>query len=97
MVVIPTCERETPVQGATDSVLAQEVESVAILVVDDGSRDGTTCKAASAISSSGVSSPSRWCCIVRTWILDRLADDQINLLEAWPGMIPAGVPSRRAL
>jgi glycosyltransferase involved in cell wall biosynthesis len=40
-VVIPTYEREALVQEAIDSVLAQGVERLEIVVVDDGSQDGT--------------------------------------------------------
>ncbi len=40
-VVIPTYQRAALVQEAIDSVLAQEVGDLQIVVVDDGSRDGT--------------------------------------------------------
>jgi glycosyltransferase involved in cell wall biosynthesis len=40
-VVIPTYEREALVQEAIASVLAQGIEEIEIVVVDDGSRDGT--------------------------------------------------------
>ena len=40
-VVIPTCDRRIKTRKCVDSLLAQDLESFEVIVVDDGSRDGT--------------------------------------------------------
>ena len=40
-IVIPTFNRAEWLRGAVDSVVAQDYEDLELLVVDDGSTDGT--------------------------------------------------------
>lgn len=48
-VVIPTCDRRTQTLACVESLLVQTIEDIEIIVVDDGSKDGT----ADAVESLG--------------------------------------------
>ena len=40
-VVLPTCDRREQTRRCVESLLAQSLDSIEVVVVDDGSADGT--------------------------------------------------------
>jgi glycosyltransferase involved in cell wall biosynthesis len=85
-VLIPTYDRREAVVGAIDSALAQTVRDLEVLVVDDGSRDGTGTLLAERYGSEPrvrvLRKPNGGCAAARNHGLDASRGAYVGLLDS---------------
>ncbi len=102
-VVIPTFNRAHTIERAVDSVLAQDYPSIEVIVVDDGSTDGTAVRMSRYGSDPRVRYflfPNGGVCVARNRGLREVRGEFVAMLDSddyWlPGKLSLQVPLLRA-